>query len=82
MMKLTGAILFLLGGYLGPAAPIFFLASAIGLLLFLQGVENSIIENTTEYVRRSIAENKTYEELKSERLSLEPETLHEKSTTQ
>ncbi len=81
-MKSTGAILLILSGYLGIAAtPLFFLVSAIGLLIFMQGIENSIIENTTEYVRRSIAENKTYEELETERLSLEPGTLHEQSTT-
>jgi hypothetical protein len=80
MMKLLGAILVIIGGYLGFGAnPLFFIASAIGLLFFLQGVENAIIENTTEYVRRAIVENKTYEELENERLSQEPEKVPNQS---
>ena len=76
-MKLFGGIVIVIGGYLGMAAsPLFFLGSAIGLLVFLQGVENSIIENTTEYVRRAITEKKTYEELEKERLTEADQKLH------
>lgn len=69
-MKLFGGILIIIGVYLGVSGgPLFFVAVAIGLLLFIQGVENSIIEHTTEYVRRAITENKTYADLIEERFS-------------
>ncbi|MCC5850678.1 MAG: hypothetical protein JJU29_21535 [Verrucomicrobia bacterium] len=71
-MKFVGCILVVFGIYLGMAAhPLFFLAAAIGFLCFLQGIENAIIANTTEYVRRAITENKTYEDLMKEKFGIE-----------
>jgi hypothetical protein len=69
-MKTVGGLLIVIGVYLGMAVhPLFFLGSAIGLLIYLQGVENAVIAHTTEYVRRAITENKTYDEIEEERLA-------------
>ena len=78
-MKMTGAVLFVISGLLGMKSPFFFLGSAVGLLLFLQGMENCIIATTTEYVRRAITENKTFDELERERLYKEDERLHKEA---
>ena len=68
-MKWLGGIIFLIGIYGGIGwHPLFFIVSAVGMLTFLQGVENTIIENTTEYVRRAMVEKKTYYELRNDEL--------------
>jgi hypothetical protein len=64
MMKLLGAVLVVICGYLGMAGnPLFFLGSSIGLLLFLQGMEKSIAAVVVECIRK----NKSPQELEADR---------------
>ena len=69
-MKLTSGIVFVFSVYFGTVgSQLFFVVAALSMLFFLLGVENSVIENTTEYVRKAIAEDKSYNELEKERLA-------------
>lgn len=77
-MKMWGGLLIVIAAYLGLAtSPLFFLGTAVGLLIFLQGMENAVVANTTEYVRRAITENKTHDELEREGLTDENETSNQ-----
>ena len=82
-MKLLGGVIMVVSTWFGlVGSPICLIGSVIGLLIFLQGIQNAIVEDTTEYVRRAITENKTYDDLEKERLGHEESGGYETASNQ